>query len=583
MSTVRRALVLTLWVITAALLPTGCSPEERLLVVSLGEEVDEQAVWVELFAFRPDRPVAADDGSPGETPIQCRQLLSYAARTHFPEAVAEVSFSPGAPVTLELPDEGLRLILARARSASCRLAQACLQVEVGVGVDNEVRLELNEFVEGGGGCPADSVCRGGRCRECGEGCCQDVACSDGDPATTDVCVDGICTTAIDLDNDGVVAPEDCDDRDPETSPGTLSTSVSAHDRDCDGVIDTLDGVAPPYCWLGTLISSTLLTDLPSWTLATSGELILAAGRDREEGAFLWIGRLEERHLVEQGRLWFGPTEGALPPLDLALVGQTALVLTGDGRQIYMFDLSEPEIPRALEPLELTSPAHSLTVAPPLLWTVRSEGLDVYDAGQLDPAHGWPQSLGGLDTSSDAHALLARGNMMYLMTGGSLITCAPRSSPAAFVTDFTSCIDAALWPTVAQTRFTVGHVTAEGELFVATASGGTPAAPVAPLLWRFPLDVDGHPHPELAQVATVSGEPNHLALAGGTILRSTSEGLYLHWREGFHRTDIQPWRWIDADGDGLAGPAAWDALLLDRIVVIAAGDAGTAVAALDCAP
>jgi len=78
-------------------------------------------------------------------------------------------------------------------------------------------------------------------------------CSDGDPCTLDICVDGQClNNAVDLDadRDGYVCAEcggdDCDDHDYVVNPGRSegpygdATCTDQLDNDCDALTDAQD-------------------------------------------------------------------------------------------------------------------------------------------------------------------------------------------------------------------------------------------------------------------------------------------------------------------------------------------------------
>jgi hypothetical protein len=559
-----------LLLLVMALAP-ACGDERRLVIVLHGE-VDEDAVRVEAIVLRPGPAFA------------CSDVLAETDHVEFPDAVSRADFDPSSPPGLGHLGEGRFLMLVRAWSRGCRLAQACQEFEVVDGVEDDVRLELRQFLALGSSCPAETQCDDGLCTRCFD-CCLETDCNDGDPATSDACVAGMCTTSDDLDRDGFPATDDCDDRRPAVRPGALIECGEALDFDCDGVIDDLEGCAAPECWLGTVTDMDLRADLVARAVAPAGDVVAAAVDDAAGGTSLWLGRLVGGALVDLSTLRLVGTEIGFRPRDLTVLGETAFVLTTDPSTVRVVDISVPEAPVELAPILLDSATgrdtRSLTIAPPLLWVARSMGVDVYDVSQIGPTGGWPDLVAvGVDPTNgaDSRHLISRSGQAYLLAERAQVSCASLESTVAVPAAFVSCFDAA--PDHEGSIFSAGHVTAEQELFLASARAGAIGPP--PLLWRVPLDANGLPSAVGVRVVEVTGAPTHLIVAGGTIFRSTNHGLFLHPRADFDLGDEPPWTQVDLDSNAVTpGPEVLEAAPFGSSVVLAGGDAGLAVLTLEC--
>ena len=170
-------------------------------------------------------------------------------------------------------------------------------------------------------------------------------------------------------------------------------------------------------------------------------------------------------------------------------------------------------------------------------------------------------------------------MGYLAVRTPEISCAPFET-ALSVPDsdsFTPCFSAATHGAYPNAVFRYSHVTPDGELFLASATG---VSDTPPLIWRLLLDTDGTVLLEDVKVAGVTSDPLHFLVAGGSIFRSTREGLYIHSKDDFD----QEWGWTHFDVDGnaeISGPPVEETAVLGSSAVLAAGDEGIIVLSLSC--
>jgi hypothetical protein len=550
---------------------SACAEERRLVFVLEGA-VDEDSARLEAVVLRPDADTS------------CSSLLAAAPPLAFPDAVAFADFERDAPPRLSRLPDGRYVVLVRAWSRECRLAQGCQEFEVQNGIDADVRVVLTQFASEEPACPEETQCDDGQCTPCLD-CCLDTECNDYAPDTTDACVGGICWADDDLDLDSFPLPYDCDDRHAEAHPGAFRTCGEALDADCDGAVDDIEGCEPAACWLGEVDSITRRPDLAARAVAVSGGLVVAALDDETGGTSLWTGAFDGESLWDLGIVHLVGTEGGERPHGLALVHDVALVLTNDSSVVRVVDVGSPANPTELAPIELPSGADratmSLTVSPPLLWIARSRGLDVYDVSQIDPLEGWPDLIAeALDPDHAAlyQALLVRRGEAYLLAGLTQVLCAPLDSSIAVPEGFETCFDSSS-TTYRGAVFSVGQVMAERELFLASANGGV--APNAAMIWRLELGEDGLPSATAPRVAQVPGTPRHLLVSGGTIFRSTEAGLFLHPRADFDRVTEPRWKQVDLDGDPTTEPAVLQSAVLGSSVVIAGEVSGLSLLSLRC--
>lgn len=553
---------------------SACAAEERQLVVVLHDEVDSDAVRFEVTVLRP----TAD--------VTCGGLLVDTDTLEFPDAVAQIEFERETPAPLGHLAEGRYLMLVRGWSLDCRLTQGCREFEVAKGIEEEVSVELTEFLSTAPACPESHQCSEARCIFCAE-CCFDWECNDNDIETTDVCVEGSCAVHDDHDEDGVPQPMDCDDRNEEVRPGAIPDCGHALDLDCDGMIDDLEGCTSPLCWLGQAVETDRRTDLRARAVVSFGAFVVAAIDDDERGTSLWLGSLDGNTLLDVGVVHLDGTSGGFRPHDLAIYGTSAFVATTDSSQIYVVDISAPGRPEQLESIALSADraTRSLDLAPPLLWVARSAGFDVFDISQVGPNAVWPDLV--IERLDPGFAmiyqqLLVRDGTAYATGRTTGFYCAHLESAVDVPDTFETCFSAADYGIYLQAIFTAVHVTPERELFVASATGGTPPEDSPPLIWRFELDEQGAPRLDGVRVATVPAEPSHFLVAGGSIFRSTSEGLYIHSRENFDSSALETWTLFDVDANGAVyGPPVHETAVLGTSAVLAAGDQGTIVLSLSC--
>lgn len=550
----------------------ACGAEERQLVVVLHDEVDSDAVRFEVMVFRP----AAD--------TTCGGLLGDTNTLEFPDAVAQIEFERDAPLPLGHLGEDRFLMMVRAWSVDCRLAHACREFEVAKGVEEEVRVELTEFLSTDPTCPESYQCAETQCVYCDE-CCFDLECNDNLPETTDVCVAGSCSVESDHDEDGVPLPLDCNDRNGDVHPGATPDCGHALDFDCDGLIDDSEGCTSPSCWLGHVVETDRRTDLRAQAIVSFGAFV-AAAIDDEGGTALWLGSLDGNTLLDVGAVHLEGTTG-FRPHDLAIYGTSAFVSTGDSSQIYVVDISVPGQPVQIDSfaLEASRATRSLAVAPPMLWIVRSEGFDVFDISQTGPGLDWPDLV--IDRLDPGFAmiyqrLMVRDLNVYATGRTTGFYCAYLESAVDIPDNFEVCfnaVDHGLYP---QAIFSNVHVTPERELFVASATGGTPPDDSPPLIWRFVLDDQGSPSLDGVRVAQVPAEPSHFLVAGGSIFRSTPEGLYIHSKANFDSIEVETSILFDVDANGAVyGPPVHETAVLGTSAVLAAGDEGIVVLSLSC--
>jgi hypothetical protein len=226
----------------------------------------------------------------------------------------------------------------------------------------------------------------------------------------------------------------------------------------------------------------------------------------------------------------------------------------------------------------------LTVVPPLLWIVRSEGFDVFDVSQVGPGSMWPDLVRErLDPGLAMiyQQLFARHGVAFATGRTTGVYCAILESPASVPDSFRTCFAASDHGAHLQAVFTNVHVTPERELFAASSSGGEPPEDTPPLIWRLSLDESGLPTLDGLRVAVVPAEPRHMLVAGGSIFRSTSEGLYIHSRDNFDSAEGS-WTLYDVDNNGAVyGPPVYETAILGTSAVLAAGDEGLIVLSLSC--
>lgn len=550
----------------------SCQPLDRELVILLSDEVDELADRLEVFVLDGEQP--------------CSQLLLQTDQLDFPDAIARVAGPVSQPPQLGHVDDGRYNLLARVWSEDCRLAQACQSFRVGPDDEENVDLEIQTFLDDETICPLDHRCQSGVCLPC-NGCCLDSECNDQDPITTDYCDNGTCGIDDDFDLDGVTAPQDCDDRDDQIYPGALPSCDLASDSDCDGVLDNLDGCATPVCWLARLSETQRLPQLRSRDIVVAGGHVYVAADEDDGGSKLWVGRLSGDQLEELGSVHLSGTEGGFRPVDLEVIGQRAYILTNDSEQIFVVDVSEPTAPVELTPFDLDEPrvTTAITIAPPLLWVTRSEGIDVFDITQHTPENGWPHQIttriSPLSVLISFELAFRHGTFFHLArTSGISCAIAPSSYHIPESSEFTSCFSATSFPSVPNALFTDIFVTPERELVLASATGGVAPDSTPPLLWIVPLDDEGLPTVEGTQVALTEGEPQALTVAGGTIFRSTNQGLAIHSRFNFAAENTV---WFDADENAdTLGPTVRQTAIIDQTAILAAESEGTILLHLECA-
>lgn len=551
----------------------GCGDDRRLVIVLHGE-VQAETVRVEAVVLRPG-PASA-----------CSDVLAETDHLEFPDAVLRADFDPASPPGLGHLGEGRFLMLVRAWSRECRLAQGCQEFEVIDGVEDAVRIDLRQFLDIRSSCPEATQCDDGLCTRCRD-CCRETQCNDLDPTTTDACIAGLCEASDDLDRDGFPVADDCDDRRQEVRPGALAACGHALDTDCDGVIDGLDGCETPDCWLGTVLGIAPQPLLRAYAVAPAGGLVAAALADATGGTTLWLGRLADGALEEVAAVPLAGTVG-FAPVDLVVLDHSAFVVSSDMTSISVVDLSVAEAPVQLPSIALASgpvrATRSLTLAPPLLWAARTGGLDVFDAAQVGPEDGWPAPLAeAVDpvNAATAELLLVRSGTAYLLSGLGQVSCAPIESTVAVPEGFAPCFSTTSVPTLGAAVFSVGHVTAGRELFLASNHDALTDTP--PLLWRLSLDEAGMPSSTDVRVTQVIGASEHLVVAGGTIFRATDRGLFLHPRADFDRATEPRWAEVDTlDADpATPGLAVLETVVIGTSAVIAGGDSGLAVISLEC--
>jgi hypothetical protein len=579
-----------------AWLLAGCQPDgRRLVVVELGESVADQIISVEVFVLRVVGGVSIDsgvdaasdaDGDQRRRPETCRELLSLSDELDFPEAEAQVALTAEERAQLGLIGDGRVLVLARGRDADCRLYQSCREVEISPGDQSEVRIELNEPFVPATTCPSAHRCEAGRCRPC-NGCCDDVECSDTFPSTTDVCQEGRCQVAHDLDGDGFPAPEDCDDRLREVHPGAFTACGYDLDHDCDGQIDDLDGCNAPACWLSGWGEVERYPELRAQALAPFGGLVAAALHGGPSGTRFWLGTLSEGHLAEVGSVALEGVEGGLRPQDLVIYRQTAFILTSDTQGVAVVDLSSPSAPVHLGSIDLDQSrlSQSISISPPILWISRFDGVDVWDISRVGLDRGWPELVAErLNLASEggvSYTVAIRNGLGIGVNGSSGIRCFPMSSPADFSPEVTSCFQAESVTDhrqLARGLFTSAFVTAEGEVFANSRRFGSGDEGSPPGIWKIPFDEMGNVDGEV-RTAIVAGDPRAIIVAGGTIIRSSSRGLSLHPRVGF---DTIPGVEVDFDDDPENNsPNVLEALLFGTTAVVAVDGVGLVTLELSC--
>lgn len=582
----------------------GCEPLHRRLVVVLDESVADRAVLVEVVIMRtgddPEGPAqdaapdalpadASIDGAPDASPPEeapprtCRELLARTGEVDFPEALAHVTFTPDETVDLGPFAEGRVLVLVRARDADCQLAQTCHEVELEGRNESEVRIEVLEFLPEEVTCPARYRCEAGQCAFCG-GCCLDVECNDEDPRTTDVCAAGACRVADDLDEDGVAAPVDCDDRIWEAHPDGFPACGYNLDHDCDGLVDELDGCGVPRCWLGNAMVLQPYPELRAQALAPFGGLVVAALSDDSNGIRLWVGSLDDGRLNEVGWVRIEGTAGGGRPQDLAIYHEQAFVLTSRPQGVAIVDLSSPGRPVHVGTIQLDRDrlSQSISISPPLLWVSRFGGHDVFDISQVGTEWGWPDALAVAAPLAGymaiAYALQVRGGQGYVISDGSTVHCFGMTSPVDFPLTSSECFTTASLahlPELHNTRINAFFVTSDRTIVAASRSTDT----AQPALWAIPTDDQGQPVVEGVRVAYTMGEPRAVVVAGGTIVRSTSLGLSLHSRAAF---DTPLVTYVDFDEDPATnGPAAWETLVFGTTAIAAVEGVGLVTLELSC--
>lgn len=303
---------------------------------------------------------------------------------------------------------------------------------------------------------------------------------------------------------------------------------------------------------------------------------------------LWIGDLDEGHLVEVGSVRIEGTEGGLRPQDLVIYHQTAFILTSYTQSVAVVDISSPGTPVHLGTIDLgqTRLSQSISISPPLLWVSRIGGVDVLDISQVDLGWGWPEvaaveiPLAGV--MAIAFSVDVRFGSGYVLNGSPSINCFDLDSPAEYPLAAERCFAASFLterPDLHQAYFDDLFVGDDRALYAASRSSGTGAEATPPALWRIPLDEGGRPTVEGVRVGVVSGDPKSVVVAGGTIVRSTARGLVLHPTELF---DTVPGVEIDFDDDTENnGPTVWETLIFGTIAVAAVEGVGLVTLELSC--
>jgi hypothetical protein len=582
-----RAAVLALAVMGAI---AGCEPLRRRLVIVLDEPVAGHAALIEVVIVRPaegdpDGPTgdaALDalpaDGSPDAAPADtpptrtCEDLLDRTGEVEFTDSLAHSTFAPSAPISLGPFGDGRVLVLVRVRDEDCRLAQACREVDLGGRDENDVLVEISDFLAEDVTCPLRYRCAAGRCDPCG-GCCDDVECNDHTPGTTDVCVRGSCDVAVDLDRDGVPAPADCDDRVREAYPGAFPACGYSLDHDCDGVVDETDGCGAPQCWLGTAQVLETYPELQAQSLAQFGGLVVAALYEAS-GIVLWLGSLDGGGLSEVGRVAIEGTEGGLRPQDLVVYRDKAYLLTSSAQRVEIVDLSSPGAPAHVGSVELdrTRLSQSLTVAPPLLWIARLGGFDALDLSQVAPDLGWPDvaavevPLAGL--MGIGFELRIRNGLGYVIAVTPNIRCFGMASPSDVPRESEICFSA-------DAAIDALFITTDGTIIAASRGAGA----VQPAVWSIPTDAEGVPIAANARVLRTTGDPRAVVVVGRTIVRSTTIGLSLHSTSAL---DARHTMSVDFDDDpATIGPSVWETLVFGTTAVAAVQGVGVVTLELSC--
>lgn len=242
-----------------------------------------------------------------------------------------------------------------------------------------------------------------RTDECGVAACAagtctlEVAltCDDGDPCTTDSCVDGACRSddgRIDADGDGAFASgnvtepsaplgcgRDCDDSSAQVFPGAAE-QCDGLDNDCNGVTDdsaelVTSGLAP------TRVSPPEATRSSSAGLAFDGEAFGATMTSRVEGRTQGqFQRISARGQLVGAAQRIARVNAESYGGPLAWSGERFLTAYEDARQdgnyeIY-FDHLNRQGERLIEDLRVTT-ADDYSLRPSVLWT-GAEALLVWD-------------------------------------------------------------------------------------------------------------------------------------------------------------------------------------------------------------